>query len=147
MCKHVYCVYMCICMCKCRCLNANVCVLKANFISFMLDCSICIFIRYFTLLEVSPASRLVESPCDPFLRFHMHTHHRPAGLAEALLTGKEIVKESVVVFSMQFSCEGLHHSLPKTMLYSGAFLPSVKLGISGNSHCVYQQVPTLLSHA
>ena len=114
-------------MCKCRCLNANVCVLKANFISFMLDCSICIFIRYFTLLEVSPASRLVESPCDPFLRFHMHTHHRPAGLAEALLTGKEIVKESVVVFSMQFSCEGLHHSLPKTMLYSGAFLPSVNL--------------------
>ena len=74
---------MSICMCECMCSSANVYVLKANFISFMLDCSTCIFIRYFTLLEVSPASRLVESPGDPFLQFHMHTHHRPAGLAEA----------------------------------------------------------------
>ena len=28
---------------------------------------------------------------------------------------------------MQFSCECLHHSLPKTMLYYVAFLPSVNL--------------------
>ena len=48
-------------------------------------------------------------------------------ILQKLLTGEEIVKESVVVFSMQFSGECLHHSLPKTMLHSVLLLPSVNL--------------------
>ena len=71
MCKHVYYVDMCTCMFADVHVDADVRVLE-NY-----------FVRYFTLWEVSPASGLAESPCDPFLRFHMRTHHRPADLAEA----------------------------------------------------------------
>ena len=47
-------------------------------------------------------------------------------ILQKLLTGEEIVEESMIVFSMQFRCECLHHSLPKTMLHS-VLLPSVNL--------------------
>ena len=46
-------------------------------------------------------------------------------ILQKLLTGEEIVEESMIVFSMQFRCECLH-SLPKTMLHS-VLLPSVNL--------------------
>ena len=47
-------------------------------------------------------------------------------ILQKLLTGEEIVDESVVVFSMQFSCECLHHS-PQDHALLVAFLPSVNL--------------------
>ena len=90
--------------------DADVCVLENYFISL---CLILILYIFHTLWEVSPASGLVESPCDPFLRFHMRTHRRPADLAEA--SQWWIVEESIIVFSAQFRC--VFTTLwPKTML-------------------------------
>ena len=71
-------VYVCVCKFVDVRVYGDVCVLETNFIRCYSS-----FHRYLTLLEVSRASRLVESPCDPFLQFHMHTHHWPADLAEA----------------------------------------------------------------
>ena len=65
----------------CRCVYADVCAQETNFMLYFLLLLLFIY-RYFTLSEVSPASGLVERPCNPSLRFHMHTHRQPTDLAE-----------------------------------------------------------------
>jgi len=98
-------------------------------------------------IDISPCGKfhllhsMVESPCDPFLRFHMRTHRRPADLAEA--SHWWIVEESMMLFFAQFRC--FFTTLPKDHAPLCSF-SQCKFANSWNSHCGYLLAPTPISH-
>ena len=128
---------MCMQVCRCMCSRRCVCA-RTNFIRCYSS-----FHRY----RSSTCFRVDGKPLRSFLAVpHTYTPSASRSGRQKLLTGEEIVEESVVVFSMQFSYECLHHSLPKKMLYCVAFFPSVNLELLEIPIVVIRKYPTPLSH-
>ena len=77
-------------------------------------------------IDISPCWKLAECPCNPFLQFHMHTHHWPADLAEASHWWR----------NCRWKCGGVFYAVqlwvssplsPQDHALLVAFLPSVNL--------------------